>query len=163
MRHSMVWSSYYLLVLSIFLKSLQNDLFYLQVPFRHGCRAPCWGTGPASSRWANQSTTTGSMGCHSSTASPSETVRNPGVQTTTRCFVCFFKKLVSLFQVRWPTGASFWRVKPTKRTARPTGLLSPSLGRWPIRIPAKTSSPGNGKKKKIKVDVSGLKSESKHW
>lgn len=93
MLHSMVWSSYYFLVLSIFLKSLQNDLFYLQVPFRHGCRAPCWGTGLASSRWANQSTTTGSMVCHSSTASPSETVRNPGVLTTTRCFVCFLKSL----------------------------------------------------------------------
>lgn len=65
--------------------------------------------------------------------------------------LCVFKKLVSLLQVRWPTGASFWRAKPTKRTARPTGLLSPSLGRWPIRIPAKTSSPGNGKKKKSRL------------
>lgn len=77
-----------------FLRNLQNNklLFYLQVPFQHGFRAPCWGTGPVSSRWAIHSTTTGSMVCHSSTASPSETVRNPGVLTTTRCFVCSFLK-----------------------------------------------------------------------
>lgn len=101
MLHSMVWSflgdkkKYYFLVLLTFLKILQNDelLFYLQAPSRPGCRAPCWGTGPVSSQWAIHSTTTGSMVCHSSTASPSETVRNPGMLTTTRCFVCYLKSL----------------------------------------------------------------------
>lgn len=73
-------------------------------------------------------------------------------------FCVLLKKLVSLLQVRWPTGASFWRAKPTKRTARPTGLLSPSLERWFIRIPAKTSSPGNGEKKEKKSRLTSVPS-----
>lgn len=64
-------------------------MFYLQVPSRHGCREPSWGMDLVSSLWAIRITITGSMACHSSTASPSETVKNPELLISSRCFVFF--------------------------------------------------------------------------